>query len=332
MTTLTEAPVPAAASAPVRRTRLRGLNWLVWRQHRVVFWTLIACTVVFAGVMIYERAQTMDYLNAHGWPHLKSGWSERYDAGPITYAASLLGFVPIVAGVFVGAPLLAGDLESGTAKLVASQSVSRVNWIAKKLGITVIVVAVCGVVLSTVFTWWWSPVKSEATVIGWSDGSGFDNSGPMLVALTLLTLVGGVAIGLLLRRTLSAMVVTFAFSAVVQLVWSEVRLSFGSVVTATTHKGVLGDTFPHLPAAADVLDQSYLTGSGKLIGYSTCVHEATEKAQAACLQKADVVGWSVKYLPLSGMSGMQWLGAGALLVLTAAIAVFVIQRARKRVL
>ncbi|MFK4106100.1 hypothetical protein ACI2L1_39800 [Streptomyces sp. NPDC019531] len=35
--------------------------------------------------------------------------------------------------MFVGTPLFAGDLENGTAKLVADQSVSRPRWLAIKV-------------------------------------------------------------------------------------------------------------------------------------------------------------------------------------------------------
>jgi hypothetical protein len=71
--------------------------------------------------------------------------------------------------------------------------------------------------------------------------------------------------------------------------------------------------------------------SGKLLGYSTC-RETTTKATAACLDKGHVVGWSVKYLPMSQISVMQWLGASILLALTAAITVFIFVWGRKRLI
>lgn len=134
------------------------------------------------------------------------------------------------------------------------------------------------------------------------------------------------------RRTLMAMVVTFGFAVAVQIAWAQVRLSFGHVLTATTHTGVQGDNaYPKLPGGADVLDQSYLTASGARIGYGSC-SEITEKATAACLKKEQVGGWAVDYLPVSQMSAIQWMGAAVLLALTAALAAFILIRGRKHLL
>ncbi|MEU8863368.1 ABC transporter [Streptomyces umbrinus] len=323
------APSDPARTKAGRGPRLSGMNWLVWRQHRAAYWTLLAATAITVAVIAYQRGQMVTYLEGYGWPDLKSGWQERFDQGPLNMSAQLLGYAPLLIGVFMGAPLLAGDLESGTAKLVNAQSAGRVRWLATKLGVTALVVTVCTTAASVAFTWWWSPVKSSSYVMSWSDALAFDSSGPVPVALTLLTVVGGVAIGMLLRRTLLSMAVTFGFAVAVQMVWSRVRLFFGDVVTVTTGNGVGDGSFPKLPDSANVLDQSYLTASGDLIGWGSC-NEATDKAAAACLDKAQVVGWHIEYLPLSQMSAMQWLGSSILLALTAGIAAFVILWGRKR--
>lgn len=322
-----ESAIPQAGRG--RGLRLSGMNWLVWRQHRAAYWTLLAVAAITVAVMIHQRQQMMMYLDEYGSiDGLKSGWEEKFDQGPLRMAGQLLGYAPLLIGVFLGAPLLAGDLESGTAKLVNAQSASRVRWLATKLGVTALVVAVSTAAASAVFTWWWSPVKSSQYALDWSDGNAFDSSGPVPVALTLITVVGGIAIGMLLRRTLLSMAVTLGFAVAVQLVWSHFRMSLGDVITVTTN-GVGGDNFPKLPDGTHVVDQSYLTASGDLIGYGSC-NEPTEKAANACLEKAQVVGWNVEYIPISQMSSMQWLGASILLALTAGIAAFVILWGRKR--
>ncbi|MFE6485457.1 ABC transporter [Streptomyces sp. NPDC057757] len=332
MSTLTSTRIPAGTE-PVRRgPRLSGLNWLVWHQHRAAFWTLIALTVLAVGWMTYQRGQLTDQLESiAGWPHPKADdWDMKVDSGWLTWTGAALGFIPVVVGVFLGAPLVAGDLENGTAKLVASQSVSRVRWLATKLGITALVVVPLTVVLSLVFDWWWQPVKDRPTVLDWTSGTGFDTTGPVPVALTLFTLVGGVAIGMLLRRTLLSMVVTLGFAVAVQLVWSYIRLDLADIVTVTTRNGVGNeDDFPRLPGSAYAVDQSYLTANGDLIGWGSCA-EATQKATDACLKDKQVIGWSVDYIPFSQMSSMQWFGASVLFALTAATTVFILFWGRRR--
>ncbi|MCX4993637.1 ABC transporter permease subunit [Streptomyces sp. NBC_00568] len=331
MMTNTSGPAPTVTEASLGRGfRLSGMNWLVWRQHRAAFWTLLTAATVTVGVIIYARHQMITYLDGHGWPHLKSGWEEGFDQNPLNSTANLLGFVPIVIGVFMGAPLLAGDLENGTAKLVAAQSTSRARWLATKLGMTSLLVVVCTTAVAAAFTWWLTPVKTSSYVLTWSDGPVFDSSGPVPVALTLLTMVGGVAIGMLLRRTLLSMVVTLGFAVAVQMVWSHFRMSLGDLITVTSRNGVVSDnSYPNLPDSAHVVDQSYLTASGDLIGWGSCA-QGTDGAMNACLEKAQVVGWHIQYIPVSQMSSMQWLGASILLTLTVGITVFVILWGRKR--
>ncbi|MFE7763144.1 ABC transporter [Streptomyces sp. NPDC057438] len=319
----------AAETGRGRGLRLSGMNWLVWRQHRAAYWTMLAATAITVAVIVYQRQQMITYLDGYGYPDLKPGWEDKFDQGPLNSAARLLGLLPVLIGVFLGGPLLAGDLESGTAKLVNAQSASRVRWLATKLGMSALVVVVCTTAVSAAFTWWWSPVRSSSYALTWADPAGFDNSGPVPVALTLLTVVGGVAIGMLLRRTLLSMVVTLGFAVALQVVWSYFRMSLGNVITVTTHNGVGNDSAPNMPEGAHQLDEFYLTASGDLIGWGSCA-EQTEKARDACLDKAQVVGWSVDYIPISQMSSMQWLGASILLALTAGIAAFVILWGRKR--
>ncbi|MEU3862550.1 ABC transporter permease subunit [Streptomyces sp. NPDC028722] len=330
MTTMTSTRTSPAATG--RGPRLTGLNWVVWRQHRAAFWTLIGGTVLAAGWLLYQRMGMMDSLHAVGWPHPKAdGWDRQIGNGALTLTGYALGFIPVLIGVFVGAPLIAGDLENGTAKLVTSQSVSRIRWIATKLGITVLVVLVGTVVLSQLFGWWWSPMKEHPDFIPWTDGIVFDNTGPVLTALTLFTLVGGVAIGLVLRRTLTSMVVTFGFAVVVQVLWSQFRLQLGNAVSLTTHTGVMNVGPPSVPSGAYQVDSWFTTASGRLYGWGTCVTGSTEKSEQACLDKKGIVGWRVDYIPFSQMSGMQWFGASVLLALTVAVIAFIFVWGRKRI-
>lgn len=319
MSSLTSTPTTTGSEATrtgrLRQVRpvLKGMPWLVWRQHRAVFWTVLGASALAVACIVFQRSQ----LQLDGYTHVSTG----------------LRLIPILLGVFLGAPLFAGDLENGTAKLVVTQSVNRTRWLTTKLALTALVVMVSTVALSAAFGWWWNLYKSEVTATEWISESTFNNTGPVPVALALFSVLGGAAIGVVLRRTLMAMVVTLGFTVVVQLVWSHFLLSLGNVVTGTTSEGVMAETaIQTLPTGAYRMDGSnpYLTGDGKLLGWSTCADAQTEQALEVCLRKADVVGWSVDYLPISQMNGMQWFGASILLALTAAVTVFLFLWGRKR--
>ncbi|MFI9581523.1 ABC transporter [Streptomyces sp. NPDC052236] len=338
MTTLTGSPAnapghaPAAPTARGRGLRLSGATWLVWRQHRAAYCTLIAFTLLTIALIAYQRMGMLEYLDRYDWPHPKS---EEWQLGFQPYTSEFnrtglaLAAVPVLLGVFVGAPLLAADLENGTAKLVTSQAITRVRWLAMKLGITALVVTVGTTALSLAFNWWWAPIKGKETSFPWHEALAFNNTGPVPVALSLLSLVGGVAIGMLLRRTLMAMVVTLGFTVTVQFVWASFLIDLGNSARVAS-EGLAWESLPALPPGAYEMDRSYVTGSGELLGWSTCAREPSDAAMAACQQKADLFGWSTEYLPISQMTGMQWSGAAILLGMTAAIAAFILLWGRKR--
>ncbi|MER6284765.1 ABC transporter permease [Streptomyces sviceus] len=330
----TDGTLNATTTEANRRPRLSGMTWLVWRQHRAAFWTILAATALTVAWIVYQRGQLVDFLDGYGYPGKSldeaDGRFQQYKDA-FSFVSTGLQAIPILLGVFLGAPLIAGDLENGTAKLVAAQSMSRTRWLATKLALAGLVVVVSTGVLSAVFGWWWNPVRSEATVMDWTSGAAFNTTGPVPVALTLFSVFGGVAIGVVLRRTLTAMVVTFGFTVVLQLVWGYFLLSLGNVVTVTTNKGVIGENVsPSLPHGAYEIDQSYVTGSGDLLGWGTCSGAQTDAARQVCLDKADVVGWSVQYLPMSQMNAMQWFGASILFALTAGVVAFLFFWGRKR--
>ncbi|MFF7137032.1 ABC transporter permease [Streptomyces sp. NPDC008196] len=325
----------ATTPKATRRPRLSGMTWLVWHQHRAAFWTIIAATVLCSAWIVYQRGQMMDFLDAYGFPTkpLQDAETEfKPYAGAFTSVTTGLTALPVMLGVLLGAPLFAGDLENGTAKLIAAQSVSRNRWLATKLGLTGLVVVATTVTLSAVFAWWWSPIKSDYLHFDWTSREFFNTTGAVPVALTLLSVFGGAAIGVVLRRTLVAMVVTLGFTVALQVVWGHFRLALGDIVTATSKPVSPGTpiVFPKVPGTAHQFDPSYVTGSGKLLGLDTCTEQQTDQALQLCMKKADIVGASVDYIPISQMSGMQWLGASILFALTAGIVVFLFIWGRKR--
>ncbi|MEV3970185.1 ABC transporter permease subunit [Streptomyces sp. NPDC050698] len=325
----------ANTSEATRRPRLSGMTWLVWRQHRAAFWTMIAATVLCVAWMIYQRAQMMDFLDAYGFPAKNLDEAgKQFDPyfGAFTSVTTGLTAIPVMLGVLLGAPLLAGDLESGTAKLIAAQSVSRNRWLATKLVLTGLVVTVTTVTLSAVFAWWWNPIKLHYVDIEWTSREFFNTTGPVPVALSLLSVFSGVLIGVILRRTLAAMVVTLGFAVALQALWGYFKLSLGDIVTATGKPVSPGTTitFPSVPRTAHVVDTSYVSGSGKHFDLTTCTDTLSPEATTSCMKKADIVGASIDYIPISQMSSMQWFGASILFALTAGIVVFLFIWGRKR--
>ena len=77
---------------------------------------------------------------------------------------SALPFIVVIApaliGLFFGAPLIARELETGTFRLVWTQSVTRRRWLAVKLGLVGIVAMAIGGLLTWMVDWWASPLDA----------------------------------------------------------------------------------------------------------------------------------------------------------------------------
>jgi hypothetical protein len=151
-------------------------------------------------------------------------------------ALALVLIVPVLIGMFWGAPLVARELETGTFRLAWTQSVSRSRWLAVKLGLVGLASAVVGAVLSLMVTWWFSPID-KVTANRFSPAAfgmhGFVPAGYALFAFAL-----GATTGLLFRRVLPAMAVTLVGFITVRVVVAEwIRPHFMSPVTQAVRLG-----------------------------------------------------------------------------------------------
>lgn len=130
--------------------------------------------------------------------------------------APYLGYLTIttvLVAAFWGAPLVSREVESGTAALAWSQSVSRQRWFAGKLIVSVAVLGVLGLALGFAVTWWLASFAA-APQAGDNILDTVDMHGPLLPALWIAGLLIGVLIGTLVPHSLPAM----AISAVVVLI------------------------------------------------------------------------------------------------------------------
>jgi hypothetical protein len=140
--------------------------------------------------------------------------------------AGLLLLTPAVIGIFWGAPLIAREVESGTFRLAWNQSVTRTRWLAVKLAAVGLASVAAAGLLSLMLTWWAGPIDRAAVLAnghnsfacGRFNPAIFDTRGIVPIGYAAFAFALGVAVGLLIRRTLPAMAVTLAVFAAVQIV------------------------------------------------------------------------------------------------------------------
>ena len=130
----------------------------------------------------------------------------RTDRSLFNILGFLVLFMPAVLGVFLGAPLVARELETGTFRLAWTQSVGRTRWLAVKIAMVGLAgMAVAGLV-SLFVTWWAHPLDR----VQMAQYTYFDQRSVVPVAYAAFAIALGVACGIFLRRTLPAMASTLA--------------------------------------------------------------------------------------------------------------------------
>src|SRR5262249_19356255 len=75
----------------------------------------------------------------------------------LRFAVPWLNLVPALVAMLVGAPLVARELEHGTHRLVWTQGVTRLRWLAVKCALVVVGCILAEAILIALLTWWRGP-------------------------------------------------------------------------------------------------------------------------------------------------------------------------------
>jgi hypothetical protein len=226
--------------------------WVIWRQHRLealiggIALALGCVLLVVTGVQLANNYQSTG-LAACVAQHLtctgsREAFNEFFNQG-IAPLVIWLYALPLLVGMFVGAPLVAGELERGTHRLVWTQSVTRLRWLAVKLGVLVGATALVFAGLSALMAWWSGPVN--AALGPWNI---YDWQGVAPIAYALFALALGIAAGTLAGRSVAAIAATLAVFAGLRLVIEFVLrpsflppLSYSWALGVTDPRAYVGD-------------------------------------------------------------------------------------------
>ena len=147
-----------------------------WRQHRGTLITLVAVSAALALAMV---AGELDIQGPYA-RYAADGCTVRADRCALRHAANTIAagtngldalvialhVLPVVIGVFLGAPLIARELESGTFRFTWTQGVGRTRFVVTTIVLLAAVVAVTTCALGALLAWYAHPfevVGSRAT-------------------------------------------------------------------------------------------------------------------------------------------------------------------------
>jgi hypothetical protein len=267
------------------------------RQHRVQLSSGVGLMVVLGVLLLLTGEQMTGYLHSSGLSACLAAHGGSCDAfsrlfenryGGLLRNIAYLNFLPMLVGVFWGAPLVARELETGTFKLAWTQSVTRRRWLAVKLALFVTCAAAISAAFSLLLGWWLHPFAQLQFGNGFSrmDLNSFDFQGIVPIAYSLFAFATGVAAGVIVRRVLPAMAITFAVYLPLRLWVQGVRAHFEAPLQltyralATSPRAGRGDWV----ISSDIVGRGGHSVSPQTV-FSTCgIGPAAHKADVfACL-------------------------------------------------
>jgi hypothetical protein len=281
--------------------------WLTWRQHRKqLLFSVIGLAVLAAFMYPTGRAMRSDFarlgLAACGFTQPGPGnnacetasrqFTDRW--APLTLVGLLFLILPLLVGLFWGAPLVAREVEHGTHRLVWTQGVSRRRWALVKFcfvgGFAILAAVVYGLGMS----WWLTPLSQTGQMNRFNPLI-FDMQGVVPIGYTLFAVALGIFGGTVWPRMLPAMGTVLAGFLGVRL--AVELLARQHYMTPVDVAAQLASPTPINDAGDWVLNDGIKNASGQLV-----LPHARIECQAA-------PGAPTQGVPACGSE--QGLGAGA---------------------
>jgi len=278
MNTLT-VPARPDQDASLRPLPWRGMAWVIWRQHRFALTGMAGLLGVLAVCLWILGVQLHDAYAAATACHPASSLACESLIGRfngIDKALSngyVLQIVPALIGAFVGAPVLARELETGTFRYAWTQGFGRWRWtLAKLVALAVVVTAATGAI-SVLLSWYYQPyfqpyfagnpisLTTESSPLA---GGLFDLRGVAFAAWTLAAFaIGGLA-GMLIRRVVPAILATLvAYAGLAFATGSYLRQHYlTALVTSKLN----------VPGSAWIISQQWLTKGGHPVSQTVLIH------------------------------------------------------------
>ncbi len=201
--------------------------WVSWRQFRTQAIVTVAALAAFALLLVitgehlrhvYDMSDISGCAAVGGCAHPTVSTFGGHERILSALLGPALLIVPLLIGMFWGAPLLARELETGSYRLAWTQSVTRRRWLVVKIAVVgVVALAVAGLA-SWLVSWWYVPL--DKFNMNRFDPGVFTERGIVAIGYTGFAFAVGLAAGAILRRTLPAMAATFVSFIAARIVFT----------------------------------------------------------------------------------------------------------------
>jgi hypothetical protein len=284
---MTASTMTAQARARRRAVPWTKLAWVSLRQHRGGLLGGAALLGVFGlYLLIFGLLGNHAYAKVAGCHPAGSalchqlanafrldywgGDGSALQSGGAQTISSLLLAVPGLLGIFLGAPLLARELETGTFRFAWTQGCGRLRWAVARLVLLAVVITAAAFAFTELFTWYYHPFLADGQVSRLLPLA-FGLLGVAFAAWTLAAFAIAVFFGALIRRTLPAMAATL-------VTWTV--LAIGTATALRQHYQAPLKTTGNPPSSAWILG-SYATGPDGRVVSQQALDQLSRQAPAS---------------------------------------------------
>jgi hypothetical protein len=345
-------PVRPAKDSGLRPLPWRRIVWVSWRHHRValggvaVFLGVLATWLWTAGLSLHHTYAVAAACHPSSSATCQNLIASFQSTNVILKGGFVLQPLPALIGAFVGAPMLAREIETGTFRYAWTQGVGRRRWALAKLVLVGLAVAALAEAFSLLVSWYYQPYLATGNGNVFSSPSPlspglFDLRGVAFAAWTLVAFAIGALAGMLIRRVVPAIVATLATHAglallagnvlrqhyVAPLVAKGSNLPAAAWITSewwTKGGKVAFSGRPRVTLLQQLCPSNFVPGPGGGIGVRGAFSPTT------CLVDHGYTQWS-DYQPASHYWLFQWIEGGWLLALSVLLIAVTVWLVRRRV-
>jgi hypothetical protein len=276
------------------------MTWVAWRQQRLLTLVSLAFVAVTAVGMAVLWA---DVSSVSADPQVLS---QRY-GDLLGYLPMVLLALPLLLGMFAGAPVFARELEQGTHVFGLTQSISRTRWWATKLLVAGLPVTIAMTLLGLLNAKALGPLS--VVMSSRLQMPLFESQGVVLGAYTAVAFAIGATAGLLVRSTLGAMAITIGgYLATLVVVSNAARRHYATPERSPSDSTELG---------AWRLQIEYLDAQGGAVEFSP--RSCGAKPFQECMIEQGITDQFVRFHPAERFWAFQFVESGIFVVVAAAV-------------
>jgi hypothetical protein len=317
--------------AGLRPVPWRRTVWVTWRQHRAA---LAGAAALLGALALYLWITGLGVHHSYAtYCHPASSvactinFTGSY-AITVNIIRAFLQAVPALIGAFVGAPLLAREMETGTFRYAWTQGIGRWRWTLAKLVPLAAAVAAAAWAFSMLFSWYLQPFSAAGYSIPFTTDI-FDLREVAFTGWTIAAFAIGALAGMLIRRVVPAIAATLAVYAGLALTTALYLRQHYMTPLLTTNRNLAGSAW---------IVNKWYTKDGKYAfpARGSQIASALQRACPAannspqqCLTQHGYTWWA-SYQPGTRFWPFQWIEGGWLLALSVLLIAATVWLVRRR--